>query len=229
VRIAKPWIDYKPAFLATDRANAIFNWLNEQSLRPETGECGKPPTHDTIQWGPRQAYISCVPVEYRVMSSGPIPVQLSKLHEEIEELYQAAFNTIQVNRHYDHNSYVQPHSDLMDGHIVMLSLGEERRFILRYKHDDKAKTLHRWKAGDIYFDNLLPSGSLLTIYKQHQFDLTHEMPKASSTCGVRISMIWRYITASVVNGPLGAPALYAGTPEYKAAQAAWIEKNGGKK
>jgi hypothetical protein len=118
-------------------------------MQPETGDCIHPPTHDTIQWGPRQAYLACVPSKYRVTSSGPIPNKLSKLHAEIKQRYQARFNTIQVNRHWNENSFFSPHSDSMHGHIVMVSLGAPRRLILRYKHDDKAKTLNRWKAGDI--------------------------------------------------------------------------------
>jgi alkylated DNA repair dioxygenase AlkB len=223
----KDWHDYHPSFLEAGRAKAIFDWLNRQSMKPETGECTKPPTHDTIQWGPRQAYIFCVPSEYRVASSGPIPNQLSKLHSEIEQRYQARFNTIQVNRHWNENSVVHPHSDNMHGDIVMLSLGAPRRFVLRHKHTHKAKN-PKWQAGDIFFDEVLPSGSLLTIYKDHQFDLTHEMPKAEQPCDVRISLIWRYLTQSVVKGPLGQQSLIAGQTEYKAAQEAWLKDQGGK-
>jgi len=219
---ARLWIDYQSCFLDQVRAQHIFDWLSKQPMRPETGECKKPPTHDTIQWGPRQAYLACVPSEFRVTSSGPIPQELSKLHTEIEQRYQAHFNTIQVNRHWDQNSYVQPHTDNMHGHVVMLSLGAPRRFLLRYKHDDKAKA-KRWKVGDIFFDQVLPSGSLLTIYKRHQFDLTHEMPTQLEPCGVRISLIWRYLTESVVKGPLGQQSLIQGQAEYKAAQEAWLK------
>jgi hypothetical protein len=106
----------------------------------------------------------------------------------------------------------------MHGDIVMLSLGAPRRFVLRYKHNHKAKN-PKWKAGDVYFDKVLPSGSLLTIYKQHQFGLTHEMPAADQPCGVRVALIWRYI-AQPVTEKLGRAGLIAGTAEYEAAQAA---------
>jgi hypothetical protein len=222
----KPWIDYDPNFLAPERAQALFDWLNTQAMKPETGNCTKPPTHDTIQWGPRQAYLTCVPSQFRVDSSGPIPNRLSKLHKEIEERYQAHFNTIQVNRHWSENSVVHPHSDNMHGDIVMLSLGAPRRFVLRYKHGHKAKS-PRWQAGDIYWDQVLPNGSLLTIYARHQFDLTHEMPAQDHPCDVRISLIWRYLTQSVVRGPLGKQSLIEGQAEYKAAQETWRKAKGG--
>ncbi|HWY53585.1 MAG TPA: hypothetical protein VNZ03_03935 [Terriglobales bacterium] len=212
----KPWIDYDPDFLAPDRTKALFDWLNALAMKPETGGCTKPPTHDTIQWGPRQAYLACVPAEYRVSSSGPIPNRLAKLHAEIEDRYQAPFNTIQVNRHWNEKSAVHPHSDNMHGDIVMLSLGAVRRFVLRYKHAHKAQK-PKYQAGEIFFDKPLPSGSLLTIYKNHQFDLTHEMPAQSEPCGVRISLIWRYLTASVVRGPLGQQSIIAGQAEFKEA------------
>ena len=215
---AKPWIDYDSAFL-TDTTK-LSDWLQTLPYKPETGACDRAPTHDTIQFGPRQAYVSCVPKEFRVTSSGPIPEELKELHERVERRYQAAFNTIQINRHWNENSFVSAHSDNMHGHIVMLSLGAPRRFILRYKHDDKAKAA-RWKAGDIYLDRVLDSGSLLTIYLQHQFDLTHEMPISLEPCGPRISLIWRYLTQSVVDGPLGRRSLADGSAEFKTAQEAW--------
>jgi len=218
----KPWIDYVPDFLVPERAKALFDWLNAQAMKPETGNCTKPPTHDTIQWGPRQAYLACVPSQFRVVSSGPIPNRLSKLHREIEECYQAPFNTIQVNRHWNEKSVVHPHSDNMHGDIVMLSLGAVRRFVLRYKHTHKAQK-PKYQAGEIFFDKPLSSGSLLTIYKNHQFDLTHEMPAQSEPCGARISLIWRYLTASVVKGPLGQHSLIQGQAEYKAAQEKWLQ------
>lgn len=216
-----PWTDYHADFLAPDRAKAIFEWINAQDLKPETGRCGEAPTHDSIQWGPRQAYIACVAPGVRIQSSGPIPARLSKLHTEIEERYQSHFNSIQVNRHWNENSNVGAHSDLMHGHIVMLSLGAERRFVLRYKHDHKAKN-PKWKAGDIFFDRVLPNGSLLTIYKQHQFDLTHEMPKAEGPCGPRVAVIWRYIALPVTK-KLARESLIEGQQEYQEAQAKWQE------
>ncbi len=201
--VCKHWIDsidYAPDFLDESRAGKFFSWLQSRpEWQQEDGYCPKPgqqmkAQHDTLQWGPRQAYLTCVPKEFRIVSSGPIPAKLSKLHSEVCERYQACFNSIQVNRHWNENSGVHAHSDHMFGDIVMLSLGEPRRFIVRYLHNDKATTLNRWKAGDILFDEVLPHGSLLTIRAKHQVELTHEMPKAGHPCGVRMALIWRYIT-----------------------------------
>jgi len=68
-----PWIDYKADFLTPERAKVIFDWISTQDLKAETGRCGEAPTHDSIQWGPRQAYIACVAPGVRIQSSGPIP------------------------------------------------------------------------------------------------------------------------------------------------------------
>lgn len=219
-----PWIDYCPNFLDQVRAQKIVDWIDSLNLKPETGSCTDAPTHDSIQWGPRQAYLTCVAPGVRIQSSGPIPVQLSKLHEEIEQRYQACFNSIQVNRHWNENSQVHTHSDNMHGDIVMLSLGCPRRFVLRYKHTHKAKT-PKWQEGDVFKDETLPNGSLLTIFKRHQFDLTHEMPKAEQPCGPRIALIWRYLTQSVVESPLGRVSLMNGEREYRQAQEHWKAKH----
>lgn len=224
----KAWIDFVTDFLSKDRAGKLLDWfMARPEWKQEDGYCPKPgqdmkPQHDSLQWGPRQAYNACVPTEFRIVSSGPIPHKLSKLHDEIENRYHATFNSIQLNRHWNENSTVHPHSDLMHGHIVMLSLGAHRRFVLKYKKDDKAKTLNRWKAGDILFSDVLPHGSLLTIYKQHQMEVTHEMPKADHPCGHRISVIWRFISTAVTQ-KLHSTSLWD-TAEYDAAQAKWKQK-----
>src|SRR5271163_249134 len=111
----KPWYEFIPDFL--DNADEILEWLRKQpGWQKEDGYCPtlKRPMrdqHSTIQWGPRQAYSSCVPPEFRITSSGPIPDFLKPLTERIELRYRQPFNSIQVNRHYDHTSSVHPHSD----------------------------------------------------------------------------------------------------------------------
>jgi len=175
---SRPWIDFEPTFLDEAEADDLLSWLNARpEWQKENGYCPKPGQpvineHDSIQWGPRQAYLACVPAEFRITSSGPIPQELEGLQKRIEQRYQCSFNSIQVNRHYDETSKVRPHSDHMHGDIAMLSLGQERRFILRHKHDDKAKTLNRWKAGDICKSLTLPHGALLTRNARYQHDVT---------------------------------------------------------
>ena len=223
----KPWFEFVPDFLDTAKADELLAWLNaRQEWQKEDGYCATPERslvnqHDSIQWGPRQAYLACVPVEFRIKSSGPIPQALRALHERVEQRYLCSFNSMQINRHYNERSRVHAHSDHMHGDIVMLSLGQERRFILRYKHDDKAKTLIRWKAGDIFQTLALPHGSLLTIYGRHQHDLTHELPEEDFPCKPRISVIWRYLTAADVEGPLHWSTLSKGRYEFEQAQAKW--------
>jgi len=220
----KPWYEFVPNFL--DNPDEILAWLHGQSgWRKEDGYCPtlKRPMrdqHSTIQWGPRQAYNSCVPPEFRITSSGQIPDFLKPLTERIELRFRQPFNSIQVNRHYDHTSSVHPHSDNMHGDIVMISLGAPRQFVLRFKKDDKATTLNRWKAGDIFSGRVLPHGSLLTIYARHQHDLQHEMPVQAEPCGTRVSMIWRYLTKGNELTP-GLSAYSIGGPEFQEACKSW--------
>jgi hypothetical protein len=214
----KPWIDFVPNFLSESEQQSLISTIQTLKCVPEIGQCKTAiPSHDTIHFGPRQAYLVCVPQEFRARSAGPILEPFLPLTARIEDRYQAAFNSLQINRHYNQNSSTLPHSDSIHGHIVMLSLGYPRRFVLTYKFADKAKTLRRWRAGDTLFDRELPSGSLLTLYKNHQFDLNHQMPKADHLCDMRISIIWRYIAEPLTRN-LGKQALMDGCWEYKDAQ-----------
>lgn len=222
----KPWYDFDSDFLDNNEAGEILAWLYQQpNWHQEDGYCPtlKRPMrnqHSTIQRGPRQAYNSCVPPEFRITSSGPVPDFLKALTERIKLRYRQPFNSIQVNRHYDNTSSVHPHSDNMFGDIVMISLGVPRKFILRFKKDDKAITLNRWKAGDIFYEEVLPHGSLLTIYARHQQDLQHEMPVQAEPCGTRVSIIWRYLTQGNVKTN-GKPAYSLGGPEFQEACKSW--------
>jgi hypothetical protein len=221
----KSWIDFTPNYLTEDEQQSLLAIIRTLKCTPETGQCGPNgiPSHDTIHFGPRQAYLTCVPAEFRVQTAGPIPDFLKPLHTRLENRYCRAFNSIQVQRHYNENSYVLPHSDSIHGDIPMLSLGWPRRFVLTYKRSDKSK-LQRWKAGDIYFDQELPSGSLLTLLRSHQFDLNHQMPKANHPCNVRVSLIWRYI-AQPVTQSIGRYSLMNGYREYRDAQRAWVAES----
>jgi hypothetical protein len=214
----KTWIDFVPDFLSDDEQQSLISIILTLKCTPEIGQCKTAiPSHDTIHFGPRQAYMVCVPQEFRVRSAGPILDVFQPLTNRIQNRYSAFFNSLQINRHYNQNSSILPHSDSIHGHIVMLSLGYPRRFVLTYKFTDKAKTLQRWRAGNVFFDRELPSGSLLTLYRNHQFDLNHQMPKADHPCDMRISLIWRYI-AEPLTRELGKQSLMDGYWEYKDAQ-----------
>jgi len=58
-----PKYEYVPDFLTPEDAAELFaNLERQRGFVLETGQCkGAKPSHATVQWGPRQAYLSCVP------------------------------------------------------------------------------------------------------------------------------------------------------------------------
>jgi hypothetical protein len=182
-----PRYEYIADFLAAREAEELFAWLeNQKGFQLEIGQCrGALPSHATIQWGPRQAYLSCVPKPYRIGSSGDIPEYLTGLKRRLEEKYNCYFDSIQVNKHFDHNASVLSHTDSPPGHICMISVGAEREFHLKLRNYKPLANLR------------LANGSLLTFFPKDQWRYNHSMPKAKTPCGPRYSLIFRYITEAL--------------------------------
>jgi 2OG-Fe(II) oxygenase superfamily len=179
-----PRYEYIADFLTPAEAVELFNRLKElPGYKFETGSCDLEPTHSTVQFGPRQAYVDCVPKIYRVQSSGNIPDFLTVLKDRLEEIYDCTFNSVQINQHYDHNSIVHAHHDSNPGHISMMSVGAERDFCLHYQRPYH-KEFARIK---------LANGSLLTLFPKEQWKMKHRMPRSETPCGIRFSIIFRYI------------------------------------
>jgi alkylated DNA repair dioxygenase AlkB len=182
---AYPKYEYIENFItAEDGANLIQKFEESNGwVAKETGSCTIPPSHATIHWGPRQAYLDCVPTEYRAKSAGDIPDFLVPLQTRLEKKYNCVFNSAQINKHFDHDAVVHAHTDSNAGHICMISIGAERDFVLKsFAHG--RKEFARLKQG---------SGSLLTFFPKEQHKHTHEMPKSTEPCGVRYSIIFRHI------------------------------------
>lgn len=216
----KPFFEYEEYFLTDEEAEYYFRSTLPLPMLPEIGTCNGQtvPTHSTIHFGPRQAYLSCAPEEFRVKSSGPIPSYLLPVTERLRRRYDFPFNSVQINNHYDHNSIVGPHSDAQEGPIPMLSFNAERRFLLTYKKDDPAKTLNRFKAGDVLFDRVLRSGSLLTLLPPNQHTINHEMPISETPCGNRVSLIFRFIPDAMTKTLSGRKMYAEGSIELKQAR-----------
>lgn len=218
-----PRFEYVEDFLSSAEATELFNRLKElPGYKFETGSCDLEPTHSTVQFGPRQAYLDCVPKVYRVQSSGDIPDFLAVLKDRLEQIYDCTFNSVQINQHYDHNSTVHAHHDSNPGHICMISVGAERDFCLHYQRPWH-KEFARIK---------LANGSLLTLFPEEQWKMKHRMPRSETPCGIRFSIILRYIpvvlTQTMPKNVLSAKerkTLAAERDaEYEAAQQAGREK-----
>src|ERR1700674_5636214 len=122
-----------PDFISPEESVCLSNWLETiDGFHLETGSCTLKPSHATVQWGPRQAYLSCVPKPYRVGSSGDIPDQIVPFKLRAEKRYNCYFDSVQVNKHFNHNAIVHAHTDSPPGHICMLSLGADRDFVLSH-------------------------------------------------------------------------------------------------
>ena len=188
-QITDPKFEYVPDFILPDEAGDLFARLEQvDGFHLETGSCSLKPSHATVQWGPRQSYLDCVPKAYRAKSSGEIPEWLIPLKQRLEMKYNCYFDSIQVNKHFSENAIVHSHSDSPPGHICMVSLGAERNFRLALRFGS-----HRTLA------NIpLAAGSLLTFFPNDQWRHTHEMPRSKTPCGARYSLIFRYITEALV-------------------------------
>jgi hypothetical protein len=179
-----PKYEYIPDFLAQEESAELWARLERtRGFALEIGQCnGAKPSHTTIQYGPRQAYLSCVPKPFRVGSSGDVPDFLQGLKTRLEEKYNCYFNSIQINKHFDQDATVLSHTDSPPGYICMVSLGAERPFQLSSR---SYKSLARLQPTD---------GSLLTFFPKDQYRMVHSMPRNPIPCGARYSLIFRYIT-----------------------------------
>jgi hypothetical protein len=129
----------------------IALWSAVTGYKFETGSCTLEPTHSTVQYGPRQAYLTCVPKIYRVQSSGDAPDFLAAEQARLEAKYDCTFNTIQVNQHYDQNAVVHRHPDSNPGHVCMISVGAVRDFVLSHRTYSDFRTLssRTWKPSHV--------------------------------------------------------------------------------
>jgi hypothetical protein len=179
-----PRYEYIPDFLTAEASADLFARLKKlQGYKFETGSCTLRPSHATVQYGPRQAYITCVPLAYRVKSSGEIPDFLLALKRRVEAQYDCYFNSVQINQHFNHNAQVHGHHDSNPGHIVMISVGAVRDFCLTHQRPSYAE-----------FARIpLANGSMLTFFPKDQWKMRHRMPRSETPCDVRFSVIFRYI------------------------------------
>ncbi len=179
-----PKFELIPHFLGVKEAQVLFDNLKRlPHFKFETGSCTDEACHLTTQYGPRQAYNDCVPQMYRVASSGDAPPFLAILQTRLEEKYDCTLNSIQINLHPDGNSHVFSHKDSNPGHIFQISVGATREFTLTYA----MPIFHKFARVP------LTSGSLLTFFPQEQYKMYHSMKRSPVPCGMKFSVIFRYI------------------------------------
>ncbi|MDP5052445.1 MAG: alpha-ketoglutarate-dependent dioxygenase AlkB [Congregibacter sp.] len=113
---------------------------------------------------------------------------LADLRGRIQDLCAASFNSVLANQYRDHRDSMGLHADDerelgAQPVIASLSLGEERVFRLKHRHDKSIKPLRL----------PLASGTLLVMRGDTQANWRHEVPKQTRPCGPRINLTFRYV------------------------------------
>jgi len=113
---------------------------------------------------------------------------LTALRIRVEALCGARFNSVLANLYRDHRDSMGLHSDDerelgCQPVIASLSLGEERVFRLKHRHDKSIKPIRL----------PLASGTLLVMRGDTQSNWRHEVPKQTKPCGPRINLTFRFV------------------------------------
>lgn len=113
---------------------------------------------------------------------------LADLRDRLESLAEARFNSALANLYRHNRDSMGLHADDepalgAEPVIASLSLGEERVFRLKHRHD---KTIPSLRLP-------LPTGSVLVMRGSTQKNWKHEIPKQARDCGPRINLTFRYI------------------------------------
>jgi alkylated DNA repair dioxygenase AlkB len=109
---------------------------------------------------------------------------LKKLLDEVNELYDADFNGILINKYVDGNDYIGKHSDdeknLSNIGVVSLSYGSTRKFRVRDK-----------KTNKIVKDVLIKHNQIMHMGGNFQKEFTHEIPIEKKITTPRYSFTFR--------------------------------------
>ena len=116
---------------------------------------------------------------------------LLQIKARVESVAATRFNSVLINYYRDHNDSMGMHSDDeaelgRQPVIASLSLGGQRRFVLRHRH--------RKNIGSVKLE--LDSGSLLIMKGDTQANWKHGIPKQSKFCPPRLNLTFRMIKNS---------------------------------
>ena len=120
----------------------------------------------------------------KLAKSKPLKPHLIMMLHKINQLFNANFNGILINKYNDGADYISPHSDdetnLDPIGVVSLSYGSTRTFRIRNKKTKKK-----------FLDVQLQSNDLLLMGGNFQKEFTHEIPIQKSIQQPRISFTFR--------------------------------------
>ena len=122
------------------------------------------------------------------LSPQPWTPQLDQLRQRVSALTSKPFNSALLNYYRDGSDGMGWHSDDepelgRDPCIASLSLGSERRFLLRHKTQSNLPT----------YEYLLGDGDLLIMDGETQHHWKHQIPKTRRPVGPRINITFRYV------------------------------------
>jgi alkylated DNA repair dioxygenase AlkB len=130
---------------------------------------------------------------YSGLSLDPVPWHpvLHEIRDRIESFTGSGFNSVLANAYRDGNDSMGWHRDDEpelgpDPTIASLSLGEERRFLVR-------------EAGERSAGLTLEHGSLLVMAGEFQRRFQHSLPKTRRDIGLRINLTFRQ---TVIQAPV---------------------------
>lgn len=181
-------LEYYPDFLAQKKADMFTdkilnrtNWkqdkiklFGKELLQPRLtayfGEDNKSYTYSGLKMEPE-----------------PFPEYLKRLKTEVQELTKEDFNVCLVNLYRDGQDSMGWHADdekeLGENPVIAsVSLGAERMFQLKHKHDPTAKYKIRLQHGSL----LIMKGSTQKFWK-------HQLPKTKKVTGPRVNLTFRRI------------------------------------
>ena len=117
----------------------------------------------------------------------PWTTELLEIKQRVEQVANAAFNSVLLNRYRNGSDSVSWHADDepelgMNLVVASVSFGQARRFHLRHKTDSKLRQ-----------SSELSRGSLLLMRGQTQHNWLHQIPKSKKQMGERLNLTFRMI------------------------------------
>jgi alkylated DNA repair dioxygenase AlkB len=121
----------------------------------------------------------------QLAKSQELTSNLKKLIEYMNNMFNANFNGILINRYNSGLEYISKHSDdeynLDDIGVVAISYGTERKFRIRNK-----------VTNEKILDIPTKSYSIIHMSKNFQKEFTHEIPKETKISNSRYSLTFRH-------------------------------------
>ncbi len=180
-------IVYCKDFLSPDHAAELLSFcLNELPWIQSTIKMfGKPVTIPRLN-----AWFGSEPYSYSGtrFTALPLPKPLEALKLSVEKIANESFNSVLANKYRDGHDCMGWHSDDERSlgekpQIASVSLGADRRFLLRKKKDHADKR-----------ELLLAHGSLLLMCGECQTQWQHSLPRMRRVQDSRINLTFRFST-----------------------------------